>query len=73
MIKILNYGEVPNEELFRRGVSAADVSGAVASILADVRQNGDRALLEYTEKYDGVKLDSFAVSDEEMNEALTAV
>lgn len=73
MIRILNYGEVSNEELFRRGVSAADVSGTVAQVIADVRQNGDRALLEYAEKYDGVKLNTIVVSREEMDRATQEV
>ena len=35
---------------YREG--GADCSGAVAAILAAVRQRGDAALLEYTRKFD---------------------
>jgi histidinol dehydrogenase len=45
-----------------------DVS-LVKDILDDVRARGDEALKEYTEKYDGVSINDFKVSDEEFNEA----
>ncbi len=67
MIKILKYGDVPDEEIFARGVEPAsrDVSAAVAGILDDVRANGDRALLSYEERFDGVKLASVEATAEE--------
>lgn len=34
----------------------ASVEGAVREILADVRRRGDKALLDYSERFDGVKL-----------------
>jgi histidinol dehydrogenase len=42
------------------------VDDTVKSILADIRENGDRALERYSLKYDGVKLESFIVTREEM-------
>ncbi len=39
----------------RRGV-AEDVDSVVAAILADVRERGDEAVLDYTERFDRVKL-----------------
>lgn len=41
----------------------------VREVIADVRQNGDDALLRYTEKWDGAKLESLKVSKEEVDEA----
>ena len=41
----------------------------VNEVLDNVRTNGDKALLEYTEKFDKVSLTSMKVSDEEINEA----
>ncbi|MCZ8540242.1 histidinol dehydrogenase [Psychrobacillus psychrodurans] len=41
----------------------------VREVIADVRQNGDEALLRYTEKWDGAKLESLKVSKEEVDEA----
>ena len=73
MIKILKYGEVKNEEIFARTVPAVNVEQIVADILADVRENGDRAVLAYCEKFDKAKLSSLAVTKEEIDEAVAAV
>ncbi|MBQ4435862.1 MAG: histidinol dehydrogenase [Clostridia bacterium] len=72
MIRIMKLGEVAPEEIFARAVPETDVSATVREIIADVRQNGDAALLKYTERFDGAKLDSLAVSPEEIREALDA-
>ncbi len=42
---------------------------AVRRIIADVRNKGDTALFDYTERIDGVALDSLEVSREEIEEA----
>ena len=34
----------------------------VKPIMADVKENGDKALKRYTEKFDGVSIDSFAMN-----------
>ena len=70
MIRIMKMGEVAPDEIFARAVPETDVSATVREIIADVRQNGDAALLKYTERFDGAKLDSLAVSPEEIREAL---
>ena len=41
----------------------------VSTILKNVKANGDKAVLEYAEKFDHVKLDSLAVTEAEMKEA----
>ena len=73
MIRIMKYGEVADNEIFARAVPGTDVSGTVAAILRDVRENGDSALLAYTQKFDGVTPDSLAVTAEEMEEACSLV
>ena len=73
MIKILKMGEVPKEEIFARDNPTANVSDAVAAIVAEVRAGGDKALLACTERFDGVKLDSLSVSREEIDEAYKTV
>ncbi len=73
MIKILKYGEVPNSELFIRSDALSNVSDTVAGILAEVRKNGDRALIDYTEKFDKVRLSSLEVGEDELKEALDKV
>ena len=47
-----------------RGRSAEvqkDVSVVVSEIIENVKQNGDKALLEYTHKFDKVKLSSLEI------------
>ncbi|MBQ8358198.1 MAG: histidinol dehydrogenase [Clostridia bacterium] len=73
MIKILKYGEVKNSEIFARVTPAVDVEAIVADIIANVRKNGDKALYEYCEKFDKVKLESLAVSEAEIEAAVAEV
>ena len=73
MIKIMKYGEVPNSEIFARSVPKTDVAGTVAEIIKNVRENGDKALFEYCEKFDKAQLSSLAVTKEEVDEALSLV
>ena len=73
MIKIMKYGQVPNSEVFARVTPAVDVTAIVADILADVRENGDKAVLAYCEKFDKAQLTALAVSQQEMEEALASV
>ncbi|MCP1145834.1 histidinol dehydrogenase [Lysinibacillus endophyticus] len=42
----------------------------VRNVLQDVRENGDEALRKYSEMWDGIKLDDFRVSQEEIEEAV---
>ena len=73
MIRIMKRGEVSESELFARKVSGADVAGAVAEIIADVRENGDAALKKYNEKFDKCTCESLEVSEEEFAAAMAAV
>ena len=73
MIKIMNYGQVPNSEIFARVTPAVDVGAIVADILSDVRENGDRAVLAYCAKFDKAELDTLEVSKQEIAEAMDAV
>ena len=73
MIKILKMGDVPKEEIFARENPTANVEGAVANIIAEVREGGDAALLACTERFDGVKLSALAVTREEIDEAYKTV
>ena len=73
MIKILKYGEVENNAVFARTNEKTNVEGIVSEIIENVKRNGDKALFEYCEKFDKAKLSSFAVSAEEMENAVKAV
>lgn len=50
-----------------------EIMQTVANVIANVRKNGDRALLEYTEKFDRVKLDSLFISEEEQEKLIEKV
>ena len=73
MIKIYPYGEVPASEIFSRRNPVSDVSEAVSAILADVASRGDKALYEYTAKFDKAELSSLEVSEAELEEAFASV
>ena len=73
MIKILNYNQIDKSEIFARVENKTNVEEIVSGIIADVRANGDKALLAYCEKFDKVKLDSFEVTEEEIEEAFNSV
>ncbi len=73
MIRILQYGQIPDEEIFARADYAANVEDAVAQIIRTVREEGDEALFAFTKKFDGVELSDLKVSEEEMQEALSLV
>ena len=73
MIKILKMGDVPKEEIFARENPTANVEGAVAKIIDEVKAGGDAALFACTERFDGVKLAALAVTREEIDEAYATV
>ena len=73
MIRIMKYGDVPNSELFARNMPTMNVTDKVAEIIRNVRERGDEALREYTEKFDRAKVDSVTVTEAEMEEALAQV
>ena len=73
MIKILKYGEVDNKEIFSRCEALYSLEGVVADIINNVKTNGDKALFEYSKKFDKVELNSLIVSQEEIDEAFDKV
>ena len=73
MIKIIRYNPADMSSILNRSYTEADVSASVKEIIANVRANGDKALFEYCEKFDGAKLSALRVSEEEMAEALSQV
>lgn len=73
MIKIIEYKDVDNSEIFARAEDSDNVEKIVADIIADVRENGDRALFSYCEKFDKAKLTSLLVTKEEIDEAVKEV
>lgn len=51
------------------GYLSSKIREVARSIIADVRERGDAALLEYTERFDGVRLDSIRVPADEIHAA----
>ena len=73
MIRILKCGEVENKEIFARTPSKINVEKTVSEIIENVKENGDKALFEYCEKFDGARLSSLLVSKDEIDKALNEV
>jgi len=67
MIQILNAAEVSREAILAREDFASGVEDSVAKILAAVRQDGDTALLRYTQEFDGAELSSLEVTPEQID------
>ena len=75
MIKTIKYSKDVDleKELARSQFSYDDVNETVENILKDVRARGDKALIEYTEKFDGVKLENLEVTEEEIKKAFDTI
>ena len=67
--------ETARAALLRRPAQrdAAGLAARAAAIVADVRERGDAALLAYTSKFDGVALESLAVTAAEFEQATAAL
>lgn len=73
MIKTYNLKDISIGDILAREEEKINVADIVSAVIDNVKKNGDKALAEYTEKFDKVKLDSIIVTDEEMDEAMAAV
>jgi histidinol dehydrogenase len=74
LVEMLDAREADPREIvaqLRRpgGFLSEKVRDTARRIVADVRERGDEALLEYTERFDGVRPDPIRVSIEEIREA----
>ena len=74
-MKVFKYPEISQwESLCQRAqIEKNELEGIVNDILNNVKENGDKALLEYAEKFDGVVIDSLQVSSEEIKQASETV
>ncbi len=61
------------EILQRPVLDAGDLEKQVRTVMQAVRENGDHALQEYTRRFDGVSLEGFRVSDDELKRAKNLV
>ncbi len=70
---ITNKQQVIDEVLNRSQFELEEVNKKVKDVLDNIKKNGDKALFEYTEKFDGVKLDNLKVSENEIEEAYNSL
>ena len=73
MIRIMDYSDTSNDEIFSRGMTSTGLEETVAEIIADVKENGDKALFKYCEKFDNTVTDCLEVSEDEVGEAFDSV
>ena len=70
MILISNHDKSQWQEILKRPVmNTENLFDTVRSVIDRVKEEGDRAVLDYEEKFDKVVLASLAVSEEEQQEA----
>ena len=55
--------------LQRPAIDNTLLSEKVRAVMSEVKLNGDAAVKQFTEQFDGVELDSFVVSENEINES----
>ena len=74
-MKIIRYPERGDwaKIVERPHLDVSQLNAIVKSVLDDIRANGDKAVMAYEEKFDHVKLSSLAVSEAEIDEAMTLV
>ena len=61
------------EILDRNQLEFAEINQSVAHILSNVRRAKDQAVRKYTQEFDGVLLEDFLVSSDEIDEALNKI
>ena len=70
MNKILYPNQADWTNILKRPVlNMETLRGTVCEVLDKIKAEGDKAVIEYEERFDKVKLESLAVTDEEMKEA----
>lgn len=76
MIPIINAkenGDFLNKLLDRSQFEFEEINQTVENILKDVKRRKDKALKEYTMKFDGASIESFLVSQREIEEAFQSI
>ena len=74
MMKIMKYsGQRADELLNRAEETKKDVTAIVSEILETIRKGGDKAVLDYCEKFDGVRPETLLVTEDEVEAAYNAV
>jgi len=71
--KLVDLDDEDLKALLSRDVGIQDVLPKANEMLMDIASKGDEALLSYTEKFDGAKLESLLVTQDEISAAYEAV
>ena len=72
MLKLYRFAEERSalkEQLSRSVTFDSSAQSTVDEILQQIRQNGDRAVLDYTERFQGIRLSAMMVSPDAIQEA----
>lgn len=73
MIKILQAEKIDVGKIFARNARMPDIEKTVSAIIADVRERGDDAVREYTERFDRAVPERIEVTAEEKDRAMNEV
>lgn len=73
MIKILDYQNLSKQQIFARTSPTQNVQGAVEEIINTVATQGDKALIDYAKRFDGVALTQIKVTQQEIDQAYSTV
>jgi len=73
MIKILDRDQVSLPEILAKTEDKRDISGIVAEIIGNVRQNGDAALVQYAKQFDHAEIDALEVPQTQLDRALAGL
>lgn len=74
MLQPINKNDYPVLSSYLKSRSqeiSSDVLVTVSNILKDVREQGDVACKKYTKQFDGIEMDTWKVSEEELEEAIS--
>ena len=69
-IKLAPGERLVTNQLNRKGVLPQNIVDAARDIVASVRANGDAAVRDYCQRFDGVELQSFRLPQEQIDAAL---
>lgn len=73
MIKIIDMSEAKKEDILTRNINTkSGVEDIVSDIIDNVRLNGDKALKEYSVKFDKAVIDCLKVTKDEIEEAYSS-
>lgn len=73
MIRIMELEKIDKNEIFSRVTPKFDVEKIVSEIIETVKKDGDKAIFDYCEKFDKVRISNLEVTADEFDEALSEI